>query len=148
MRSATSPSRSAWGNYFKTLVAGFGIDIPAWPLNPDYRTGSAHSGLFEQAPHLLGVPIVFNILAFAIVAFITIILVIGIRESASMKRRHGDPEADRLGALRHRRLELHPRTRTGRRLRRTAGRASNQGRRSSFSPTSASTRWLDRRPRK
>src|SRR5262249_51715803 len=39
---------------------------------------------FDRAPHLFGVPIVFNILAFGIVAFITIILVIGIRESATM----------------------------------------------------------------
>ena len=32
----------SWGNYFKTLVAGFGIDIPAW-LSTDYRTAVAHS---------------------------------------------------------------------------------------------------------
>jgi APA family basic amino acid/polyamine antiporter len=73
----------SWGNYFKTLVAGFGIDIPAW-LSTDYRTASHIPGLLEQAPHLFGIPIVFNILAFAIVALITIVLVIGIRESASM----------------------------------------------------------------
>src|SRR5712691_11059030 len=73
----------SWGNYFKTLVAGFGIDIPAW-LSSDYRTASHIPGLFEQAPHLFGIPIVFNVLAFTIVALITIVLVIGIRESASM----------------------------------------------------------------
>jgi APA family basic amino acid/polyamine antiporter len=73
----------SWGNYFKTLVGGFGIDIPAW-LSTDYRTAAHIPGLFEQAPHLFGVPIVFNVLAFLIVALITIVLVIGIRESASM----------------------------------------------------------------
>ena len=38
--------------------------------------------MFESAPHIFGLPIVFNVLAFAIVALITIVLVIGIRESA------------------------------------------------------------------
>src|ERR1041384_6554312 len=71
----------SWGNYFKTLMAGFGIVIPNW-LSTDYRTASRIPGLFERAPHLFGVPIVFNILAFGIVALITVVLVIGIRESA------------------------------------------------------------------
>ena len=44
--------------------------------------GAKIPGFFENAPHLFGVPIVFNLLAFGIVAFITIVLVLGIRESA------------------------------------------------------------------
>jgi len=71
----------SWGNYFKTLVAGFGIVIPDW-LSTDYRTAARIPGLFESAPHIFGVPIIFNVLAFGIVAIITIVLVIGIRESA------------------------------------------------------------------
>ncbi len=73
----------SWGNYFKTFVAGFGIAIPDW-LSTDYRTAARIPGLFARAPHVFGVPIVFNILAFGIVALITIVLVIGIRESARM----------------------------------------------------------------
>src|SRR5262245_29824263 len=73
----------SWGNYFKTLLAGFGIIIPDW-LSTDYRTAARIPGLFENAPHVFGVPIVFNILAFGIVTVITIVLVIGIRESANM----------------------------------------------------------------
>src|SRR5213596_2599311 len=73
----------SWANYFKTLVAGFGIVIPDW-LSTDYRTAARIPGLFENAPHIFGIPIVFNILAFGIVALITIVLVIGIRESATM----------------------------------------------------------------
>jgi len=73
----------SWANYFKTLVSGFGINIPDW-LSTDYRTAAKIPGLLESAPHILGVPIVFNILAIGIVAFITIVLVIGIRESANM----------------------------------------------------------------
>jgi len=73
----------SWANYFKTLVSGFGITIPDW-ISTDYRTGARIPGLLENAPHLFGIPIVFNLLAIGIVAAITIVLVIGIRESATM----------------------------------------------------------------
>ena len=73
----------SWGNYFKTLVSGTGIVIPDW-LSTDYRTAAHIPGLFASAPHLFGVPIVFNILAFGIVAAITVVLVVGIRESATI----------------------------------------------------------------
>ena len=73
----------SWGNYFKTLLAGFGIVIPDW-LSTDYRTAARIPGLFENAPHIFGIPVVFNLLAFGIVAAITIVLVLGIRESAMM----------------------------------------------------------------
>src|SRR6202521_1922709 len=73
----------SWGNYFKTLVSGIGIVIPDW-LSTDYRTAAHIPGLFASAPHRSGVPIVFNILAFGIVAAITVVLVIGIRESATI----------------------------------------------------------------
>src|SRR5213080_1645099 len=66
----------SWGNYFKTLIGGFGITVPDW-LSTDYRTAAHIPGLFDRAPHVFGIPIVFNILAFAIVALITIVLVIG-----------------------------------------------------------------------
>ena len=70
----------SWANYFKTFIAGFGLHIPDW-LSTDYRT-AAKIGVFERAPHLFGVPIVFDLPALGIVALITIVLVLGIRESA------------------------------------------------------------------
>jgi len=73
----------SWANYFKTLVAGFGIIIPDW-MSTDYTTAGKIPGLFESAPHIFGVPIVFNFPAFAIVALITVVLVIGVKESARM----------------------------------------------------------------
>jgi basic amino acid/polyamine antiporter, APA family len=73
----------SWGNYFKTLLAGFDIIIPNW-ISTDYRTAAHMPGVFETAPHLFGVPIVFNILAFGIVAILTVVLVLGIRESARL----------------------------------------------------------------
>ncbi|MEK6301451.1 MAG: amino acid permease [Acidobacteriota bacterium] len=79
----------SWANYFKTLVAGLhipgiapnGIHIPDW-ISMDYRTAAKVPGVYENAPHLFGKPIIFNVLAIAIVAFITIVLIWGIRESA------------------------------------------------------------------
>ncbi len=73
----------SWGNYFKTFVSGFGIVIPDW-ISTDYSTAGRIPGLLDSAPHLFGVPIVFNILAFGIVMAITLVLVIGIKESARM----------------------------------------------------------------
>jgi basic amino acid/polyamine antiporter, APA family len=72
----------SWANYFRSFVEdAFGINIPQW-LSTDFRTARKIPGLIESAPHIFGVPIVFNLLAFGIVALITIVLVWGIKESA------------------------------------------------------------------
>ena len=71
----------SWANYFRSLLESIGINIPAW-LATDFRTARKIPGLIESAPHILGIPIVFNLLAFGIVALITIVLVWGIKESA------------------------------------------------------------------
>ncbi len=72
----------SWSNYFNTLLEGFGIHFPAW-LATDFWTARQIPGLIENAPHLFGIPIVFNLLAFGIVMTLTVVLVWGIRESAS-----------------------------------------------------------------
>jgi len=71
----------SWGNYFNTLLQTIGVHLPQW-LTIDYRTAAKIPGLLERAPHLFGIPIVFNILAFGIVMTLTMVLVWGIRESA------------------------------------------------------------------
>jgi basic amino acid/polyamine antiporter, APA family len=71
----------SWSNYFRSLLESVGVGFPAW-LATDYRTAAKIPGLFESAPHIFGIPIVFNLLAFGIVALITMVLVWGIRESA------------------------------------------------------------------
>ena len=71
----------SWANYFRSLMESIGITIPQW-LSTDFRTAHKIPGLIESAPHILGVPIVFNLLAFGIVTLITIVLVWGIKESA------------------------------------------------------------------
>jgi APA family basic amino acid/polyamine antiporter len=71
----------SWANYFKTFVGGFGVVVPDW-LSTDYRTAARIPGLLENAPHLFGLPLVFNVLAFGIIAALTVLLVIGIQETA------------------------------------------------------------------
>jgi APA family basic amino acid/polyamine antiporter len=79
----------SWANYFKTLLRGIhipalgiaGIHVPDW-LSMDYRTAARVPGVYENAPRLFGVPIVVNVLAVAIVAAVTVVLVWGVRESA------------------------------------------------------------------
>ncbi|MDQ5841492.1 MAG: amino acid permease [Chloroflexota bacterium] len=88
----------AWSGYFRELLSHFGLSLPAW-LATDYR--SAHmaveavaggaadpSNLYlasalSTAPSLLGFPVVANLPAFLIVLLITVVLVIGIKESAN-----------------------------------------------------------------
>ncbi|HEX7118541.1 MAG TPA: amino acid permease [Longimicrobiales bacterium] len=89
----------SWSAYFQTLLEGFGLGLPGW-LATDPRT--AHQAFLEvqadptvaagpildaaqawaTAPHLFGIPIIFNLPAVLIVAAITWVLVVGIRESA------------------------------------------------------------------
>ncbi len=72
----------SWANYFNTFLEGFGIRLPDW-LTVDFTTARSRlPQVVAAAPHVFGVPIVFNIMAFVIVAAITVILVWGIRESA------------------------------------------------------------------
>ncbi len=69
----------SWAEFFNRLLRNLGIGFPDW-LATNYR--GATPELLAAAPHVFGIPIVFNILAFGIVALITIVLVWGIRESA------------------------------------------------------------------
>lgn len=94
-----------WSDYFQSLLAGFGWHWPAW-LGTDVRSalqaareiaaaqtagvdlstlGSTllrNAAALEQAPRVLGLPLIFNLPAVLIVALITGVLVRGIRESA------------------------------------------------------------------
>jgi APA family basic amino acid/polyamine antiporter len=77
----------SWGDYFKTLLAGIGVVLPDW-LTTGYRTALLSSdpkvhGLLETAPHVAGMPMLMNVPAFAIVMFITWLLLRGARESAT-----------------------------------------------------------------
>jgi basic amino acid/polyamine antiporter, APA family len=77
----------SWGDYFNTLLRGFGVQLPAW-LATGYRTALLSSdpnihGLLQSAPHVGGMPILVHVPAFAIVMVITWLLLRGARESAT-----------------------------------------------------------------
>ena len=72
----------SWANYMNTLLEGLGINLPRW-LTVDYGTAfHKMPEVVANAPHIFGIPIIFNILAIGIVALITIVLIWGVRESA------------------------------------------------------------------
>src|SRR5579885_3249625 len=75
----------SWGDYFKTLIGDW-VNLPAW-VTTGYRTALLSSdpkihGLIASAPHIGSIPILINVLAFAIVMLITWLLLAGVRESA------------------------------------------------------------------
>jgi APA family basic amino acid/polyamine antiporter len=74
----------SWGDYFETLMRGIGVNFPEW-LTTGYRTAALSSdpavhGLIDSAPRLLGIPILVNIPAFAIVMAVTWLLLRGAKE--------------------------------------------------------------------
>jgi APA family basic amino acid/polyamine antiporter len=87
-----------WSGHFRELISHFGLNLPAW-LSTDYR--SAHDAFnavaagatdpstqflasaWSGAPHPFGLPLVINLPAAAVVFLLTMVLVIGIRESAN-----------------------------------------------------------------
>jgi len=72
----------SWAAHFNdVLQSAFGFRIYDW-LTIDYETATKTPRIIESAPHLFGFPIVMNIMAVAIVALITWVLVIGVKESA------------------------------------------------------------------
>ena len=80
----------SWGDYFNTLLRGFGVELPVH-LTTGYRTAllssnPAINGLIESAPRLAGIPILVNIPAFAIVMLITWLLLRGARESSQANK--------------------------------------------------------------
>lgn len=78
----------SWSAYFVELLRGFGITIPAW-LTTDYVRAINTPEILNSAPQITipflnkNIPIFFNLPAFGIVALITIVLVIGIKESSA-----------------------------------------------------------------
>jgi APA family basic amino acid/polyamine antiporter len=88
-----------WSGHFRELLSYLGVHLPAW-LATDFRSandavravadGSTDATMqylasaVSSAPTLLGIPVIVNLPAFLAVAVITVVLVIGIRESANI----------------------------------------------------------------
>ena len=77
----------SWSGYFVSLLSGVGLELPGWLVH-GYREvllaapDSPLKPLMQSAPHVAGVPVLINVPAFAIVALITWLLVLGVKESA------------------------------------------------------------------
>jgi APA family basic amino acid/polyamine antiporter len=72
----------SWASYFNDVLAHtIGKTIPGW-LVTDLRTALNTPDVVNQAPRLFGMPIVMNLPAVLIVALVTWVLVIGVKESA------------------------------------------------------------------
>ncbi len=71
----------SWSGYFVELLRGFRIDLPVW-LTTNYNIAEQNPAVLGSAPHLFGFPIIVNLPAVLIVAVITLVLVIGIKESS------------------------------------------------------------------
>src|SRR4029077_5293050 len=71
----------SWSAYFVEMLKGLGLVIPPW-LTTDLATALKTPGFMDAAPHVAGVPIVFNLPAAVITLLLTWLLVIGIKESA------------------------------------------------------------------
>jgi APA family basic amino acid/polyamine antiporter len=77
----------SWGDYFNTLMSGFGVNLPVY-LRTGYRTALLSAdpqihGLLDTAPRIAGIPILVHLPAAAIVMVITSLLLRGARESAT-----------------------------------------------------------------
>lgn len=71
----------SWSGYFCELLRGFGVEFPRW-LATDLRTALQTPEILDAAPRFLGIPLVFNLPAVFIVSAITVLLVVGIKESS------------------------------------------------------------------
>jgi APA family basic amino acid/polyamine antiporter len=70
-----------WAGYFDSFLRLIGITLPRW-LVTDTWSALSNPALLASAPHLGPIPIVFCFPALAIVALITVVLVIGVQESS------------------------------------------------------------------
>ncbi|MGH9750668.1 MAG: amino acid permease [Candidatus Polarisedimenticolia bacterium] len=74
----------SWSSHFNDVLHhAFGFKIPAW-LVTDLRTALRTPEIAAAAPEIFGIPILVNLPAVAIVALITWVLVIGVKESAAV----------------------------------------------------------------
>jgi APA family basic amino acid/polyamine antiporter len=70
-----------WSHYFQALLGLYGVALPPWLAVDPY---SATPDILAAAPHLAGLPIAFDVSAMGISLILTVVLVMGIRESAGL----------------------------------------------------------------
>jgi APA family basic amino acid/polyamine antiporter len=70
-----------WSHYFQAFLGLYGITLPGWLSIDPFSAGP---DILAAAPQLFGVPIVFDAAALGISLLLTVVLVLGIRESAGL----------------------------------------------------------------
>src|SRR3954466_14206987 len=63
----------SWSGYFQSFIEGFGWHLPTWMVST-INQARANPEIFAHAPHVFGLPIVFNLPALTIVALLTVLL--------------------------------------------------------------------------
>ena len=133
----------SWSGYFQELLRGFGLDIAGLARHrlpharsrrrrrsptrggrhrspTSARSVAARRAGAAGAPHIAGIPIIFNLPAFLIVALVTVVLVRGISRERLVQHRDGRAEARRSSRSSSSSAPSTSSRRTGRRSRRTA----------------------------
>lgn len=72
----------AWSGYFASFFRSFGVDIPFWLSHSTRDVLLSYPERVSELPLVFGHPFAFNIPAITIVALVTWVLVIGVKESA------------------------------------------------------------------
>ena len=72
----------SWSGYFCELLKGLRDQRSRLAPDGPARRRCGRPGFMDAAPHIAGIPIVFNLPAVLIVALVTWVLVIGVKESA------------------------------------------------------------------
>ena len=74
-----------WAGYFNSFLSAFGIEFPGWLTHGYFDVARSSDpeihALLGQAPQIAGIPILVNLPAFLIVAAVTWLLAVGVRES-------------------------------------------------------------------
>ncbi len=72
----------SWADYFRSFLRGaFGVDFPAW-MATDLQTAAHTPAIAAAAPHVGHFVVAFNLPAALVVTCLTVLLVVGVRESA------------------------------------------------------------------
>ena len=82
----------SWSAYFNNILKAIGIHLPEW-LSVGFQTaykineetllagGETNNLIYNTAPKIAGIPIIINLPAFVIVALVTLLAYVGIKES-------------------------------------------------------------------
>jgi APA family basic amino acid/polyamine antiporter len=73
---------ASWADYLRSFLRGtLGVDFPAW-LATDLQTAAKTPEIAASAPHIGDFVVAFNLPAFLITTLLSVLLVIGVKESA------------------------------------------------------------------